>query len=380
MSQLLKVQKNQITIPKLNFPTIFQVVLKDMQADEQDQVVQSNCENCQQLKDKKISSDFYQLLDQNQHPNSKQYAEFSQEGVINILIYSNIDEECKEFLEKLIIKLSKEKCNIFIEDQSLDQNQQFLNKSKFILKLNQLYFISLIIILGGDEDILRILKQLQTQNIPPILTFQVEANTFSCEFEKNNMDKILEDQIHHFRIHNKFNTKRKIRIEGILKQGNLIKFQYHALNEFVISGESNTNFLFIEIYINNNLLTISSGDGIIISTPTGSPAYFLSAGGPIIQSDVHSISIVPICPLSLSFRPIILPPCINITIKLSNISRSNGVISADGQQTFEFSKDMIFEIKNSSYGIDLIEKDQTNYSDWINSLRTKLFWNTMITE
>jgi NAD+ kinase len=81
----------------------------------------------------------------------------------------------------------------------------------------------------------------------------------------------------------------------------------HCLNEIVIDKGYGSTCLKLELIINNETLTVANGDGLIFSTPTGSTAYSLSAGGPIIFNEVRSIGIVPICPFSLSFRPLILP-------------------------------------------------------------------------
>ena len=86
----------------------------------------------------------------------------------------------------------------------------------------------------------------------------------------------------------------------------------------------------IDIYCNNVFFTKFQGDGIIISTPTGSTAYNLSAGGPIVSNEVNCIIITPICPFSLSFRPICMSPCSQLKIIISSDARGIGKISADG--------------------------------------------------
>lgn len=85
------------------------------------------------------------------------------------------------------------------------------------------------------------------------------------------------------------------------------KAKVNVLNEFVIHRGPQGACVNLLVYVNDHLLTNIIGDGLIISTPTGSTAYSLSSGGPILQNDVNSICLTPICPLSLSFRPIIFP-------------------------------------------------------------------------
>lgn len=106
--------------------------------------------------------------------------------------------------------------------------------------------------------------------------------------------------------------------------------KYHALNEVVVDRGPSVACIRIDIYCNDIYLTELMGDGVIISTPTGSTAYSLSAGGPIIQNSCKVMSIVPICPFSLSFRPVCLPTCSVIKIRVSKDSRSDAYVSWDG--------------------------------------------------
>lgn len=108
------------------------------------------------------------------------------------------------------------------------------------------------------------------------------------------------------------------------------KLIYTALNDFFITKGSSLHVLTLDIFINDVFITQTKGDGLIISTPTGSTGYSLSAGGPIIHNSVPCILISPICPLSLSFRPVVTPSNVKIKIKLNKESRGEGLVVCDG--------------------------------------------------
>lgn len=110
--------------------------------------------------------------------------------------------------------------------------------------------------------------------------------------------------------------------------------RYECLNEVAITKLDEQRQLKLEIYISDELFTTTAGDGVLISTPTGSTAYALSAGGPILHNEVRTILIVPICPKSLSFRPICLPSYVNLKIKIASGCKVNAFVSCDGQSNY----------------------------------------------
>lgn len=120
-----------------------------------------------------------------------------------------------------------------------------------------------------------------------------------------------------------YTTETKNRLHGLVQLDGKTTFKYNALNEFCIS--KNNYVLTLDIFINDIFVTQSRGgtaikkkiDGLIVSTPTGSTAYSLSVGGPIVHNEVPCIIISPICPLSLSFRPIVIPESMKIRIKVT---------------------------------------------------------------
>ena len=122
----------------------------------------------------------------------------------------------------------------------------------------------------------------------------------------------------------------------------------HALNEITLT-RGNAEFMCrFDIYINDTPLTIVQGDGVLISTPTGSTAYNLSCGGSIIHPTSDVIALTPICPHSLSFRPIILPKTAKITIVLPEEARTGAWVTFDGQMRFRMEKNEKLVIRDSA--------------------------------
>lgn len=151
---------------------------------------------------------------------------------------------------------------------------------------------------------------------------------------------------------------------------------FHIINEVVVDRGPSPFSIQIEIYINNEFFTTSVGDGLIISTPTGSTAYNLAAGGSIVQSNVPAILLTPIAPHSLSFRPLILPE--NCTIKLTkpDDGRCSAWVSMDGATRFELKNGESLIIKASKNAVAFVcgPVEDMN-SAWSIKLTKLLNWN-----
>lgn len=140
-----------------------------------------------------------------------------------------------------------------------------------------------------------------------------------------------------------------------------------ALNDFVIKGEVSSRTSRFALQINDKFVCEYLADGIIISTPTGSTAYGMAAGGPVLSPDVDAIVIVPICPHTFSARPIVVSG--NDKIKILSCPNQNYIVSADGQDVFKFSSDLIIEKSNNCAKLALL-----NGNDFYSVLRNKLHW------
>ena len=136
-----------------------------------------------------------------------------------------------------------------------------------------------------------------------------------------------------------------------------------ALNDIVVKGCSSNRTSKFSLHINDTHVYDCIADGIVVSTPTGSTAYGLSAGGPVLSPELQCVVIVPICPHTMTVRPLVIPDTEKITIKSDGLN-----ISADGQQNILKQKEMI--IKKSKYSAKLVFPEDKFYK----VLKNKLYW------
>ena len=151
---------------------------------------------------------------------------------------------------------------------------------------------------------------------------------------------------------------------------------YHVLNEVVVDRGPLPNAIQLEIYLDDEFMTTLVGDGLIISTPTGSTAYNLAAGGSIIQANTQCISIAPLAPHSLSFRPLIVPKDTKITLRKPVDNRSSAWISLDGATRFELKDGEEIEIGGSQSDLKMVvNEDDNKMALWSHRLDNMLNWN-----
>lgn len=135
------------------------------------------------------------------------------------------------------------------------------------------------------------------------------------------------------------------------------------LNEIVFDRGPSPYSVQLDIYIDDNFLTNLVGDGMIISTPTGSTAYNMSAGGSIVQANTPCICLTPLAPHSLSFRPLILPPQSSIKIQKPKDGRTAAWVALDGATRFKLSDGEAVEIRGSDYQLKFVTSKQDNLTD-----------------
>jgi len=224
--------------------------------------------------------------------------------------------------------------------------------------------VEVIIVLGGDGTLLSVARQVWNKNIP-ILGVNLGGLGFLTEITLDELypvlEKVLQDE---FEI-----NERDVLNAEVIRRGERIA-EFIVLNDAVINKGALARIIDLETTIDGEYLSTFRSDGLIISTPTGSTAYNLSAGGPIVFPSLHTIIITPICPHTLTIRPIIIPDHVRIRALLK--SRNEEVtLTLDGQQGFTLEFEDVVEVRKAEGRILLIKSPYRRYFEL---LREKLKW------
>lgn len=224
-----------------------------------------------------------------------------------------------------------------------------------------------IIILGGDGTLLSVARLATIYNVPLFginlghLGFLTQAEVGTM-FEK--LDKFLAGQ---------YTIEKRMMLEAKIEKDNIESENFIALNDIGIARGPCSRILRYKIFVNNNFVDLYSADGLVIASPTGSTAYSLSAGGPIVSPDVEALIITPICSHTLHSRSIVISSndVVRIEISTNNIEV---MLSVDGQHGYKLKSGDVVTIKKSSHYTSLIKLEQRNFFE---VLREKISekWN-----
>ena len=218
---------------------------------------------------------------------------------------------------------------------------------------------SLVITIGGDGTLLRCARFFAPYNVP-VLGINIGRLGFLAQVNTNEIDSCIEKLIV---------GKYKIEARTMLTaQNNSVL----ALNDIVIKGDSFSRTSKLFLSINDKIVCDYLADGIIVATPTGSTAYTLSAGGPVIVPEIDAMVIVPICAHTLTARPLVIPS--GDVVKITSCDNCNNLkLSADGQNTVAIKSNDFVEIKKSNISAQLVVLEKEN-NDFYSILREKLQW------
>ncbi|KAL1746163.1 ATP-NAD kinase-like domain-containing protein [Schizophyllum fasciatum] len=193
--------------------------------------------------------------------------------------------------------------------------------------------IDLVITLGGDGTILHASSLFSTDAVPPVLSFSMGTLGFLLPFHVDDYARALESVFE-----GKATILNRMRLacsfyDNELKRKGVQGENWQVMNEVALHRGASQHLVTMDIYVDGQHLTEGVSDGLIMSTPTGSTAYSLSAGGPIVHPSLSAIVLTPICPRSLSFRPLVFPASSSITARIGRHSRSHASVSMDGRTT-----------------------------------------------
>lgn len=230
----------------------------------------------------------------------------------------------------------------------------------------------LVLTLGGDGTVLYT-SWLFQRVVPPILSFSLGSLGFLTNFEfekyKEHLNCLMGDDGMRVTMRMRFTCTVYRDGKGQMEEGE----QFEVLNELVIDRGPSPYVSNLELYGDNELLTVVQADGCIFSTPTGSTAYSLSAGGSLVHPDIPAILLTPICPHTLSFRPMVLSDSLLLRVSIPKHSRATAYCSFDGKGRIELKQGDHVTIAASQYPFPTVTR---NGSEWFNSVSRTLRWNT----
>ena len=205
-------------------------------------------------------------------------------------------ELVKDKLEHLLAYLKQKDCEVL-----LDESIEGLADSKDIVARDVLgNRCDLAITLGGDGTILHAARSLADKGVP-MVGINIGRLGFLADISSDEIDTVLDDILS-----GKYIEEERFLLEARIIRNKKIVFSADALNDVVVHIRDVARMIEFETRINDQFVNHQRADGLIISTPTGSTAYALSSGGPILQADLDAITLVPICPHTLSSRPLVV--------------------------------------------------------------------------
>jgi NAD+ kinase len=222
-----------------------------------------------------------------------------------------------------------------------------------------------IIVLGGDGTFLSVSRFIEDKGIP-LMGVKFGEVGFLAETTEENLHGAIEAL---FRGEYIIRERSKLEIK-VMRKGEQI-IDVDVLNDAVINKAALSRLASCAVYLDDTYLTTYRADGLIVATPTGSTAYSLAAGGPVVHPAVPSIILTPICPFTLTNRPLLIPDTTRVEIRLEG-SPEDMILTLDGQEGFEMDPtDKIF-IKKSPNTLKMISLEDQSY---FKVLKTRLKWS-----
>ncbi|NQT56394.1 MAG: NAD(+)/NADH kinase [Desulfobacteraceae bacterium] len=222
-----------------------------------------------------------------------------------------------------------------------------------------------VVVLGGDGTLLGAARRIGQYGIP-ILGVNLGGLGFLTSIPFKRLYPVVE-----MMLDGSVEMESRIMLEAkvLRKDEEVCRFQ--VLNDVVINKMALARIIDLDVIINEEFLTTFKADGLIISTPTGSTAYNLAAGGPILYPTMETLIITPICPFTLTNRPIIIPDTSIVKIKMGKETKETVTLTFDGQVGFDLCYEDNVLIYKSEEKIKLLRPPDHSY---FNILRTKLMW------
>lgn len=272
------------------------------------------------------------------------------------LVYRSLTEQAVGLAKELTDWLTKQGYKIFTAPE-----QKVIPGTILLKKRTDLSKMGLVIVLGGDGTYLRAVRLLEGKRVP-ILGFNMGNLGFLTAHNADDTFEVVQDMLS-----GKMRTCPRSMIRATIKRKNKVRMKVDALNDVVIERGSNSQLINLAIFSEHFLVSEVKADGFIISTPSGSTAYNLSAGGPIAHPEAQIITVTAVAPHSLNSRPLIFPDHQKLDFKLEGTLRAHFIV--DGQKVTEILPEDEVTIERSPFDHWVIRSQNHNF---FHLLREKL--------
>lgn len=269
--------------------------------------------------------------------------------------------EIREIVPPLISWLRERGIETFIDKETgaiLESHERSVPRNEMAAQVDML------IVLGGDGTLLATARSLNRKTVP-ILAVNLGGLGFltviSREELYDTLDQVLAGNAH---------VERRVQIEGELVRADEIISSFLALNDVVLNKGAIARIIDFDVLVDGALISTYKADGLIVSTPTGSTAYSLAAGGPIVAPTVAAFLVTPICAHTLTHRPLVLPDTVHIEIDVKS-QREAAYLTVDGQVGIATHSDDSVRLRKAPSCVEIIQPVRRNY---FAILRQKLKW------
>ena len=277
------------------------------------------------------------------------------------IIYKHRHEPARSEARKLGDWFKERGIQVFSEEMEAEESlNEYGEESPLIPKT-----VNWVVVLGGDGTLLGAARRVGRSGVP-ILGVNLGGLGFLTGIPLGRLYPAIE-----MMIDGRLEVESRVMLETrVMRKGEEV-LRFQVLNDVVINKRALARIIDLDVTINEEFLTIFRADGLIISTPTGSTAYNLAAGGPILYPTMETFILTPICPFTLTNRPIIVPDTDIIEVKMGKRSEEKVILTFDGQIGFDFFNSDKLIIYKSKEKIKLLTPPDHSY---FKILRTKLMW------
>ena len=264
-------------------------------------------------------------------------------------IVTNKHKDPDEIITNKVAGILKEKYNIIYDKDFNESNLHTMYQSADV-----------IIVLGGDGTLLSSAGY-ASEHKTPLLGINLGNLGFMADVELTDLEKALKAFMH-----GDYTIEHRFMIDASIKKTGGGVENFSSLNDVVVTRASYQRMVAFDVNVNGDHLASYQGDGLVVSTPTGSTAYSMSAGGPVVDPSLDVCIITPVCPHTMSSKPVIVPGNAEIEIRFKSTFDDMAMVTGDGQTGIRLSEGDIITIKGSAKTTGLVKLSDKSFYEILN--------------